>query len=229
MLAVHQPQYMPWLGYFHKIANCDLFIFLDDVQYKKREFQNRNQVKTPKGAVWLTVPVITKDKFHQKINEVLIDNSTDWRKEHLKTLEHNYAHAKYYKDHIGFFRDLYGRSWDRLTEISMAIISYTLSYLKINTPYRYSSEFQVTTQSTQRLIDLCKKTGADSYLSGPGGRSYMEEDMFKDSGIRLTYQNFEYPAYPQLYGPFEPYLASVDMLFNCGPESRGILLGKGKG
>ncbi|MFH1367777.1 MAG: WbqC family protein [Elusimicrobiota bacterium] len=225
ILAVHQPQYLPWLGYFHKIANCDLFIFLDDVQYKKREFQNRNKIKTPNGPLWLTVPVATKGKYSQKISEVTIDKETGWNNEHWKSVEHNYAHARFFSEHKTIFSDVYGMKWDKLIDLSMKIIENTLSYLDIKTPCKMSSEYGVTSSSTQRIIDLCKKTGADTYLSGAGGREYMDEKLFTDNNIRLTYQDYKHPEYEQLHGKFEPYLSVIDLLMNCGPQSRGILLG----
>jgi hypothetical protein len=225
ILAVHQPQYLPWLGYLHKIAACDLFIFLDDVQYKKREFQNRNKIKTPQGPLWLTVPVVTKHKQLQKINEVMIDNETGWNGDHWKSIERNYAHADFLGEHRAFFEKLYGAGHDSLSALSMEIIEYMLSYLMINTTRKLSSEFNLTSTSTERIIDLCKKTGADAYLSGAGGKDYMDEALFQKNGIRLMYQDFKHPEYKQLHGKFEPYLSAADLLLNCGPESRAILLG----
>jgi hypothetical protein len=226
IVAVHQPQYLPWLGYFHKIAKCDLFIFLDDVQYKKREFQNRNKIKTPNGPLWLTVPVLTHGAYSQAIKEVKTDPTEHhWTTSHWKSIEMNYRHSPFFKEHAAFFEELYKKQWGSLMEVSLEIIRYTSKYLGINTPVKMSSEYSVTTLSTQRIIDLCKASGASAYLSGAGGRDYMDTSLFSSQNIGLDFQQFDHPKYPQLHGEFEPYLSIIDLLFNCGPDSRKILLG----
>ena len=225
ILAVHQPQYLPWLGYFHKIANCDLFLFLDDVQYKKREFQNRNKIKTPAGELWLTIPVITKGHFTQNIKDVQINKEENWESQHWASIVQNYSKAPYFGEHKEFFKKLYEVKWDLLIDISMEIIRYSLSYLEIKTPIKMSSEYNVLSQSTERIVELCKKTGADTYFSGSGGKAYMDEKLFTDSSIKLTYQDFHHQEYKQSYTGFMPYLSIIDLLFNCGKDSKKILLG----
>jgi len=224
ILSVHQPQYIPWLGYFHKIAKSDLFIFLDDVQYKKREFQNRNKIKTASGPLWLTVPVVTKGHYTQNIKDVLINNEEDWASDHLKSIEHNYSKAACFQEHRQFFQALYKKKHEMLIDTSMEMINYSLNYLNIQTPVKMSSEFQIKSMSTQRIIDLCKAAGADTYLSGSGGRDYMDVSLFEKNNIKLLFQDFKHPQYPQLFGSFEPFLSIVDLFLNCGIESREILL-----
>ena len=226
ILAVHQPQYIPWLGYFHRIAKCDYFVFLDDVQYKKREFQNRNKILTPGGPLWLTLPVITKGHYTQNIKDVLLDSTEDWAKSHFKSIEHNYHKAPHYNEHSGFLTELYSRKWEKLIDVSMEFIKYAMNYLSIKTPWKMSSEYNVTETSTARIIELCKKTGADTYLSGAGGKDYMDEELFKQNGIKLIFQDFKHPEYRQLHGKFEPYMSLVDLFLNCGADSREILFGK---
>lgn len=225
ILAVHQPQYIPWLGYFHKIAKCDLFVFLDDVQYKKREFQNRNKIVTPDGPQWLTLPVITKGHYTQNIKDVLLDSTEDWTKNHFKSIEHNYHKAAHYAEHSSFLTELYSKKWEKLIDVSMEFIKYSLNYLAIQTPWKMSSEYNVTETSTARIIELCKKTGADTYLSGAGGKDYMDEELFKHNGIKLVFQDFKHPEYKQTQSKFEPYMSTVDLFLNCGAGSREILLG----
>jgi hypothetical protein len=226
IVAVHQPQYLPWLGYFHKIAKCDLFIYLDDVQYKKREFQNRNKIKTPNGPLWLTVPVLTKGAYSQSIMDVKTDpTETHWEASHWKSIELNYRHSPFFKEHAEFFASLYAKKWDSLMNISMEIIRYTTKHLGINTPVRMSSEFAVTSTSTQRIIDLCKATKAETYYSGAGGKDYMDTSLFAAHSLNLEFQQFKHPEYPQQHGKFEPYLSIIDLLFNCGPDSRKLLMG----
>lgn len=223
ILSVHQPQYIPWLGYFHKIAKSDLFVFLDDVQYKKREFQNRNKIKTPAGPLWLTVPVITKGSFTQNIKDVLTSNDDNWALDHWKSIEHNYHRAECFKEHETFFKDTYSAKWERLMDISLATVNYALNYLNIRTPLKMSSEYDLQSTSTERIIDLCKKTGADTYLSGAGGKDYMDLSLFEKNNIKLLFQDFNHPQYTQLYGVFEPYLSFIDLVMNCGVKSRDIL------
>jgi hypothetical protein len=228
MISVHQPQYLPWLGYFDKIAKSDCFIFLDKVQYKPREFQNRNKIRTKDGAIWLTVPVACKGKHKQGICDAGIDNEFPWQRQHSNSLKVWYAKAPFFNDHFPFFEDIYSKRWDKLSDLNIAVIKYALEKLSISTPIRFESELDIHTESTDRIIDICKKVKADSYLSGSGGKAYLEEDKFSENGIKLVYQDFHHPAYRQQFmkdeKDFLPYMSIVDLLFNEGPRSREILL-----
>ncbi len=219
LISVHQPQYLPWLGYFDKIAGSDLFVFLDDVQYKKREFQNRNKIRTKEGFMWLTVPVITKGSYYQRINEVLIYPTSTWKNEHLKSIIHNYAKSAYFELYIDFFEKLYKINWEYLCDLNVETIKFIMKELGMNTPVEFSSKLKLESRATQRLIDICKHFGADTYLSGTGARDYMDEKTFEENGIKVVYQDFRPPKYKQLFDGFEPYISAIDMLFNCGPES----------
>lgn len=227
IVAVHQPQYLPWLGYFDKIAGCDEFVILDNVQYKDREFQNRNKIRTKEGAIWLTVPVISKGRGRQIISEVLIDNGFEWERKHLMSLKTSYGHARFFGLHIPFFEKSYGRRWEKLSDLNFHIIEYILKELAVSKKIHFESDLGVSSTKTDRIIDICRKLGADTYLSGAGGREYLEGDKFRESGIRLIYQDFEHPVYAQQFmkdkDDFIPYLSIVDLLFNEGPRSREIL------
>jgi len=213
-IAVHQPQYIPWLGYFHKMASVDQFVFLDTVQYKKREFQNRNCIKTPSGSTWLTVPVLTKGSFFQKINEVKIDNQERWREKHCESIKRNYSKAPCFKIYQNFLDEIYGKEWNYLVDLNIATINYLKNALHINTPVLLESEIGTTRTKTERIIEICKKLKADIYLSGKGAKDYMDENLFKKNGIRLEYQEFHHPVYPQLHGVFIPNLSAIDYIFN---------------
>jgi len=223
ILSVHQPQYLPWLGFFHKIAKSDIFVFLDDVQYKKREFQNRNKIRTKDGWLWLTVPVITKGKYTQKILEVEIDNTSDWAIEHFRSIELNYSKAEFFKEHRNFFESLYKKKWEKLIDINLEIIKYIMNCWNIKTPVYFSSSLNLQTSKTQRIIDICKHFKADTYLSGSGGKDYLEESLFHQNNIKLIYQKFEHPVYQQCFSGFEPYMSAIDLLFNCGQDGRKYL------
>lgn len=224
IMAAHQPQYLPWLGYFHKMAMCDVFIYLDDVQYKKREFQNRNRIRVKDGWQWLTVPVLTKGHYDQEIRHVEIEANASWAKDHWMAVRLAYGRAPFFQANAGELEKFYAKPWRGLMEMSEALADHHRTALGIKTPLRRSSEFGIHTLKTQRLVDLCKAVGADTYLSGQGARDYLEEGLFKEAGIRLMYQEFHHPEYAQAYPGFEPYMAALDLILNHGPKSREILL-----
>lgn len=227
MVSVHQPQYLPWLGYFDKIAGSDLFVYLDKVQYKPREFQNRNRIRTKDGVIWLTVPVACKGRHKQGICDAAIDNEFPWQRQHLNSFKAWYGKAPFFKEYFPFFEGVYSEDWKRLSDLNIHIIKYILEKLAIDTPVRFESELDVRTESTDRIIDICKAVGADAYLSGAGGKAYLEEDKFGGAGINLTYQKFVHPVYRQQFmadeKDFLPFMSIVDLLFNEGPRSREIL------
>lgn len=224
IISVHQPQYIPWLGYFEKIAKSDKFVFLDNVQYKEREFQNRNKIRTKDGSSWLTVPVISKGEGRQNIKDVKIDNEVAWQRKHLAGLRTSYARAAFFKDYYPYFEEMLGKEQAYLKDLNIEIIKFILKELSINTPISFESDLNIATMSTQRIIDICKKHKADTYLSGAGGRGYLEEGLFTQENIRLVYQQFVHPQYKQCYEPFVPFMSIIDLLFNHGSEASKILL-----
>jgi hypothetical protein len=225
--SVHQPQYLPWLGFFDKLDKSDCFVFLDDVQYKHREFQNRNKIRTKDGWIWLTVPVNEKQGI--KIKDLAIDSSRNWAAGHLKSLKSWYARALFFETHIGFFESLYGKPWEKLIDLNVAIIKYACEVLGIKKRFYFESDIAAGGEKTQRIINIGKKIGADVYLSGAGGKDYLDETSFDKSGIRLRYQDYAHPVYRQQFmndkKEFVPFLSVVDLLFNVGIESRNILAG----
>ena len=199
ILSVHQPQYLPWLGYFDKIAKSDAFVFLDNVQYKKREFQNRNRIRTKDGWIWLTVPVITKDRFSQKISDVEINNeirlggTTTGKASNTITRRRRSSLAT-----ATSVRDFTGKHGTNSIDINLHLSRYLPRAVSASrTPVSFESELGITTTSTQRIIDICTEAGADTYLSGAGGKDYMDETLFTNNGITLEYQQFNHPVYPQ--------------------------------
>jgi hypothetical protein len=203
---------------------------LDQVQYKEREYQNRNRIRTKEGWIWLTLPVLSKGLGRQKINEVRIDNSLPWARKHLASLQASYGRALFFKTYLPFFEALYSRHWDRLSELNVEIINYLLREFKIETKIYYESAVGDTQCSTARIIELCQKLKADTYLSGQGGKDYLEEEQFSAAGIKLVYQEFHHPLYRQGYAAtgtdFVPNLAAVDLLFNEGEAGSKILKGE---
>ena len=225
IVSIHQPQYLPWLGYFDKIDQADVFVFLDNVQYKKNEWQNRNRIKTAQGAQWLTVPVLYH--FPERILEVEINRRVNWARKHLQALRTNYTKARFFKQYLPLFEALYEREWQKLVDLNVECVRCLVQALGIDTRLAVASQFELSEEPTERLIGICRAVGADAYLAGSGGRSYMDLVQFEEAGIEVQFQQFDHPVYPQLFGEFEAYLSIVDLLFNCGDESLSIVRGAG--
>ncbi len=222
MVAIHQPNFLPWIGYFYKIAKSDIFVFLDNVQYVKNSFVNRNKVKTPQDAIWLTVPV--SFKFGELINEVKINNQIRWREKHLKTFEMNYKRVDFFEDVFEIIKGIYcSRDWQNLSDLNISLAEAIACYLGLNTSFVKSSTLGVEAKSTELLMQIVKKVGGDIYLSGFGGVKYQEETEFAKAGIKLMYSDFNHPVYKQLWGDFIPNLSVMDLLFNMGNESTQII------
>ena len=220
VVAIHQPNFLPWLGYFYKLGRSDVFVLLDNVQYTKNSFINRNRIKTPQGAKWLTVPVKIKGRSGQLIKDVEINNAADWRKKHLRTLEANYKKARFFEPIFqGLEAVYYANEWDNLCEFNIRLLKWALSMLKSEKRLIRASELSVGGKGTQLLINIVKALGGNMYLSGFGGVKYQEEGLFREAGITLSYCEFEHPIYPQLWGEFVSNLSVADLLFNCGPAS----------
>jgi len=221
IVSIHQPQYLPWLGYIDKIEKADIFIFLDNVQYKKNEWQNRNRIKTARGWQWITVPVLYR--FPERINEVRINNNVNWRRKHITAIETNYRKAPYFGKYFPYLEEIYKREWERLVDINIALVKRILDLFGIKRKVFIASEYKTRDDPNGRLIDLCKSVGADTYLSGMDGPRYMDMEAFGRAGINVIVQDFKHPVYPQLYGGFEPNLSSIDLLFNCGEKGIEII------
>ena len=227
IVAVHQPQYLPWLGYFDKIRQADFFCYLDNVQFKKNEWQNRNRIKTAVGWQWLTVPV--KYSFGQKIDEVRIKNTTNWARKHLQALRSNYNRAPFYQSFIEMFEQIYDMEWKSINDLNIHLVEMFRQNIGLgHKPVARSSGMSLRDEPNDRLVDICKVLGADTYLAGAGGENYMDLDRFERQGIRVIFQQFDHPVYPQVFGEFQSHMSIVDLLFNCGPDSLGVIAGSGK-
>jgi hypothetical protein len=225
IVSIHQPQFMPWLGYFDKIHKCDTFVFLDTVQFKKNEFQNRNKIKTAQGWMWLTVPV--SYKYPQHLDEVMINNVMDWRKKHLTSLTINYQRSTYFHTFFPDLKQFYTQHAETIAEINSESIIMLLKSLGVGKDTVFASALgDLPDEPSERLAAICAAIGADTYLSGAGGKTYLDPKPFNSRGIKVVFQEFRHPVYPQLYGDFIPNLSLLDLIFNCGPHSLLILEGK---
>jgi hypothetical protein len=222
-LAGHQPAYLPYLGLFYKMTKCDKFMFVDHAQFEKKAFQNRNYVRGKTERLLLTVPVQTKGRFLQRTDEVMIDNSLPWARKHWRTIWLNYHYAPFFADHRTFFEEAYAQTWKRLVDLNLAITLYLMKCFGIEKEVLSSSQCNVTGEKTSMLIDMCRKAGADTYVSGWGGKNYVDVAEFKHAGLQHRFVRLAHPAYPQQGEPFMPNLGAIDLLFNCGPESRRII------
>lgn len=224
IVGIHQPHYLPWLRYLDKIARSDVFIVLDDVQYEKNGFQNRNKIKTAQGWSYLTVPV--QKPTQRPIGEIELEPRGDWREKHRRALEQSYRKAEYYPRYWPELEAVYAQEWTRLAELNRAMLELFLRQIGIPTRIAYSSQIPTTGESTERLAELCRAVGGDTYLSGAYAvQAYLDPEVLGAAGIRLAFQEWSAPEYRQLYpgAGFIPDLAIVDLLFNEGPRAREIL------
>lgn len=221
-VAIIQSSYIPWKGYFDIINRVDEFILFDDVQYTKRDWRSRNKINTPNGYLWLTIPVVSKSRYYQKIDEVIVAD-TEWCKKHFDTLKNNYAKASYFKQMEQFVADLYNqcRELDKLSEINYHFIKKISHFLNIKTLITWSMNYgESNLNKTERLVELCKKAGATKYLSGPAAKAYLEISLFEEENITVEYMNYEhYPEYPQLFSPFVHDVSILDLIFNTGDQA----------
>lgn len=216
-IAIHQPNYLPWLGFYDKIAKADSWVVFDDVMIGNRSQSpvNRNLVKTPQGKAWLTVPVYVN--FDDLINTISVDYEQDWPKDHLKTIFFNYKKAPNFDKIYPLLEKEYSKKIGNLAELNLAFIDIFLKFFGIKKERVRSSELKVPGKRNELLINICKKVGADVYLAGQGSKDYMDLAMFKKAGIEVVWQEFIHPAYPQLWGEFIPKLSALDYVLNCDP------------
>jgi len=224
-ITIHQPEYLPWIGFFDRIYKSDLFVILDDVQYQKNAFINRNKIKTAQGWQWITIPIKERESL-RNINEMLIDNRTDWAKKHWKALISNYNKAPFFKEYASFLRDALKKKWESISELDSFLMKEIMDILGLKAKIEKSSSLNIPGQATERLVNICKKLDADTYLSGPGftgsgEKHHMDLEKFQEAGIKVIFQEFEHPSYPQQFEEqgFLPYMSIVDLLFNCGEKS----------
>lgn len=217
-VAILQSNYIPWKGYFDLISYVDEFIIYDDMQFTKNDWRNRNKIKTPQGLNWITIPVGSDNT--RRIRDVIFVNN-DWRLKHCKTLEANYRKSPFFEEIFSFIKPiLMDESLNSLTELNVSLIKSICSYLGILTPITYCWDYGLIEGKTGRLVDLCEKSKADVYVSGPAAKDYIDQALFDKSKIQLEW--FEYPnysEYPQLWGEFQHSVSILDLMFNCGKES----------
>jgi len=225
IVAIHQPQYIPWLGYFYKMDKADMFIHLDTVQFRRNEFQNRNRIKAMNGWNWLTVPVEYTD-HKQLIKDVMVNNSIRWQNKHKKSIMDSYENSENYQDIITVIEWIFTSHWQSLSTLNIDIVNCFKELMGITTEEVCASDLSVDTkQPDNRIIELIKEVGGDTYLSGPGGKNYMDLEAYKAAGIKVVFSTFNHPVYKQLFGEFQPHMSILDLLFNHGGDSLNVIRG----
>jgi hypothetical protein len=220
IIAIHQPNFLPWLGYFYKMARADTFVFLDNVAFADGGYTNRVKIKTAQGAQWLTVPVLKKGLSGQPIVELAASDRVDWRRKTLAALETNYRQCPYYKDYAPRLGEILSGAGNNLADLNIQLIEYLAAQLGITTPTVRSSQLKIEGDVGDHVnIALCKTLGADTYFSGLGAKAYQKDEDFRKAKVRLVYTGFQHPTYPQPFGAFEAGMSVMDLLFNAGPES----------
>ena len=225
-VAILQSNYIPWKGYFDLIAAVDEFILYDDMQYTRRDWRNRNQIKTPQGLLWLSVPVLVKGKYHQKIKETEIDG-IDWAKSHWKSLSTNYRRAPHFEEVAEWLEPIYlsSSSYSHISVLNRQLLESICQYLGISTKISNSWDYNLVEGKTERLAELCLQAGGTEYISGPSAKDYIEDKIFQDKGIKLTWFDYAgYPEYPQLWGEFVHGVTILDLLFNRGKQSPRFMM-----
>src|SRR4051812_9109771 len=219
-LAILQSSYVPWKGYFDLMHSVDEFVLFDDVQFTRRDWRNRNRIKTPRGPAWLTIPVNTKGKYLDPIKEITISEPS-WGVQHWNTIKENYARARFFSRYADVFERLYLDCADtHLSAINYTWIQTVCRILGINTRVSWSMNYELVQGKTERLVEICRQAGATTYISGPSARSYIDPDQFRAANVELSYFDYSgYPEYPQLFPPFDHYVSILDLIFNHGPDA----------
>lgn len=221
IISIHQPNYIPWLGYFYKISQSDCFIFLDDAQYSNEGMHNYHYIKTPQGPIRLKVPV--QQTLGDKINEVRTKDELDWKNKHLRLIESNYIQAKFFKEVFNDLQSLYSPDYKSIAKMNSSIIIFICKKLGLKTEFLESSSLNIYSSKEEKIIDICQALNANVYLSGTGARAYQNEENFIRRGIQLNYLEYKPFVYPQLWNGFYANVSVVDYLMNCGYEWKNVI------
>lgn len=233
IITIHQPEYLPYIGFFDRIDKSDVFVILDTVLFQKKGFTNRNRIKTAQGERWITIPVKREDRT-KNINQVEISSIAGWEKKHWNTIKYNYSNAPYFNICAPTFEDaILNKKWDLISDLDCYLIEKVIDILGIKTKIVKSSSLDLNSKSTDLNIDICKKLGADTFLLGPGctekgGQHHLDIKKIEESGIKTIVQKFVHPRYPQKFEElgFISHLSIIDLLFNCGSKSLDVILNK---
>lgn len=221
-ITIHQPNFLPYLGFFDKCDYSDIIVLYDSTQFKKNDFQNRNKLKTKGGWGWITIPL--NYNFGDKISEVKIANGLEWKKKHLATIKENYSKSKYYLDYIKEIEEIYSKDYENLSEFNITFLKFLLDKIGIKKKIILTSELDIKNKSSEALLEICLKLSASSYISGIDGKNYIDKNLFNKANIKVEFQEYNHPRYGQIgASKFEPFMSVLDLLFNEGPNSLNII------
>lgn len=227
-ITIHQPEYMPWLGFFHKINMADVYVVLDNVQYRRRYFQNRNKIRTKKGWQWVTVPLENENRDELLIKDAVIFNGdSKWKNKNIESVYHNYCKAPYFRWFWDELKDIYSKDYLLLVEFNLTLLKFFFKKLGIKREIQLASTLNVLGDKGDLILNICKALNAETYISGISGKEYLDLKLFNDAGINVVFQEFHHPIYKQLYEPFIPCMSVIDLLFNHGDKSLDIINGIG--
>lgn len=225
IISAHQPAFFPWLGLFHKILLCDEFVVMDDVQFEKNSFINRNKIKQGNTDTWLTIPVITKDYKNKRIKDIEIANDI-WKVKHLKTIEQLFSKSPYFNEIKPIIDEIYALQSRYLVDYTNLMLVKIIEYLKINTKVTFASDLSIQSKKLDYVIELTKKTSGNVFVFGALGKDYADKEILLQNRITPYFQDYSHPQYKQLGAEFIPYMSILDLLFNHGTDSLEII-GKG--
>jgi hypothetical protein len=218
-VAMLQPNYIPWKGVFDLIHRVDKFVFYDDVQYTKRDWRNRNKIKTKDGELWLSVPV--KNAGKKLIYETEIDNETDWQSNHVKSIRNSYAKAPHFKMYDYLLSEIYEtKKWTNISELNVASTKLIAKALNISVEWHLASELKCTgSKDGEKILKICEALKCDYFINGPAAKGFIDQNKFMEAGVELDYIDYSYPEYPQVFPPFNHFVSVLDVLFNCGEKA----------
>lgn len=224
--SAHQPAYLPWAGFFHKIILSDIFVILDEVQFEKGSFINRNKIKTATGAQWITVPIYKIGYTTKRISEIEINNDDDWERKHWMYLYTNYKKAPYFNRYSDFFQSVYEEKWVHLIDLIMHTLNFFLEEMNVHTKIIKQSELHTIEKKEKLVMEICSKLNQDKFIFGTLGKNYVSKEMFNEKGIKIYFQEYHYLEYEQQWGKFIPDLSIVDLFFNLGAENTAEIIMK---
>jgi hypothetical protein len=225
-IAILQPGFLPWLGFFDQMVRSDAFVIYDDVQFDKHGWRNRNRIKTANGIAWLTVPVRHSGQHGQEIRYVLVDNSKHWSKKMIASISQAYARAAHREPYATQLASVLSEPWEFLIDLDIQLIRLMADWLEVTTPVFKASDLDIGGTQSARLIKICQHFGASRYLSGDAAKAYLDCQLFDDAGIEVVWQDYAHPRYDQLHGEFMPQLSALDLLLNVGPRSPSVIRGR---
>lgn len=221
--GIMQPTYLPWMGYFELMDQSDVFVLLDDVQFNRKSWQQRNRIKGPNGEVLLTVPVITSGRDRQRIDQVEVDARQPWAEKHRRSIELAYGRCPHFDRYFPAFESLYAREWRRLLDLNRAFITALRDLLGIPTPLTLSSDLGTTGQGNAHIVEICKAVGCERLYDASGAQEFIDIGAMSRAGIEVVFQEYRHPTYAQAHGAFLSHMAALDVLFNEGPNALAII------